>query len=81
MAGKIKSQAKYDKDGNALSTDTVLTFDNNKDYVVIELLSDGKHYPEHKFLADKLVAKKMAKIIKDAELEHQEPNTTIIKSN
>lgn len=75
MAGKI-----LETDEKKESKDNVLTFDNNKDYVVIKLKADGKNYVEHKHFADKLVAKKAAEIVKDAKLEEVKSNTQILNS-
>lgn len=75
MAGKVK--AVKEKEG-VNEGDKVLTFDNNKDYVVIKLKADGKHYAEHKHFAEKLVKKKAAEYAKDVELEEVIPTTQIL---
>jgi hypothetical protein len=50
-----------------------ITFHKESDYKAIEM--NGKIYLEHKVLADKLIAKKLAKKV-DAKLETREVEST-----
>lgn len=75
MAGKLKTD---EKEGKLLDTDTVLNFDNNKDYKVIKLKGDDTQYVEHSHLAEKLVKKGVAEYVKGAQLEEQKENTKVI---
>lgn len=71
MAGKLKETNSENYE--------VITFDNNKDYKAIKLLSDGKVYVEHKRLADYLVKSKKAEYAKDVELDDVKANTKVVE--
>lgn len=51
------------------------TFDSASDYKVIVM--DGENFIEHKILADKLIAKGVAKLAKDQNIVMTEPPMTV----
>lgn len=63
-----------------------ISFDKEEDYVAIQLHGpdgkpSGETYVEHKHLADKLVTKKLATVVKDAKIEVAKSQTQILNDD
>jgi len=74
---KTKETDKKEVEGKKIS------FDKVEDYMAIQLhgpdgKATGEVYVEHKHLAEKLVAKKLATVVKDAKIEVAKSQTQIL---